>query len=120
MMITAATLLGLAWKSAIIAGLTLVLLRLARSRSAGERSLIAHAGLAALLLLPVATLALPEWAPLPADWVEASAPAMSAPPAVVEAPPAAAAQPGAAASAMAADSKADAGWTLPAMADLAI
>ncbi len=120
MMITAATLLGLAWKSAIIAGLTLVLLRLVRSRSAGERSLIAHAGLAALLLLPVATLALPEWAPLPADWVEASAPAMSAPPAVVEAPPAAAAQPGAAASAMAADSKADAGWTLPAMADLAI
>lgn len=120
MMITAATLLGLAWKSAIIAGLTLLLLRLARSRSAGERSLIAHAGLAALLLLPVATLALPEWAPLPADWVEASAPAMSAPPAVVEAPPAAAAQPGAAAPAMAADSKADAGWTLPAMADLAI
>ena len=51
-MITAATLLGLAWKAAIIAGLTLVLLRLARSRSAGERSMIAHAGLAALLALP--------------------------------------------------------------------
>ena len=45
---------------------------------------------------------------------------MSAPPTVVEAPPAAAARPGAAASDMAADSKADAGWTLPAMADLAI
>ena len=48
-MTTSAMLLGLAWKSLVIAGLTLVVLRLARSRSAGERSMIAHAGLAALL-----------------------------------------------------------------------
>ncbi|ALJ11415.1 M56 family metallopeptidase [Sphingopyxis macrogoltabida] len=67
-MITAATLIGLAWKSALVAGLTLLLLRLVRSRSAGERSLIAHAGLAALLALPLATLLLPQWQPLPADW----------------------------------------------------
>lgn len=67
-MITAATLIGLAWKSALVAGLTLLLLRLVRSPSAGERSLIAHAGLAALLALPLATLLLPQWQPLPADW----------------------------------------------------
>lgn len=67
-MITAATLIGLAWKSALVAGVTLALLRLVRSRSAGERSLIAHAGLAALLALPLAMLLLPQWQPLPAHW----------------------------------------------------
>lgn len=78
-MITAATLIGLAWKSALVAGLTLLLLRLVRSRSAGERSLIAHAGLAALLALPLATLLLPQWQPLPADWAIADpAPAAAA------------------------------------------
>ena len=61
-------LLGLAWKSVIVAALTLGLLRLARSRSAGERSMIAHAGLMALLALPAAILLLPQWAPLPAAW----------------------------------------------------
>ena len=50
-MTTSAMLLGLAWKSLIVAGLTLALLRLARSRSSGERSMIAHAGLMALLAL---------------------------------------------------------------------
>ena len=60
-----AMLLGLAWKSAAIAGLTLILLRLARLRSASERSLIAHVGLAALLALPAAMLLLPTWMPLP-------------------------------------------------------
>ena len=70
-MITTAMLLGLAWKSAAVAGLTLILLRLARSRSAGERSMIAHAGLAALLALPAAILLLPQWAPLPESWFTA-------------------------------------------------
>ncbi|MDO9370567.1 MAG: M56 family metallopeptidase [Sphingopyxis sp.] len=75
MMLTAAMLLGLAWKSAIVAALTLALLRLARSRSAGERSMIAHAGLMALLALPAAMLLLPQWAPLPAGWsFESAAP----------------------------------------------
>lgn len=83
MTITAAMLLGLAWKSAAVAGLTLALLRLARSRSAAERSWIAHAGLAALLVLPVATLLLPQWAPLPAHWFAAApAPLAAALPAV--------------------------------------
>ena len=67
-MMTTAMLLGLAWKSLVIAGLTLGLLRLARARSAGERSMIAHAGIAALLALPAAILLLPQWAPLPASW----------------------------------------------------
>jgi len=73
-MMTTALLLGLAWKSLIVAGLTLALLRIARSRSAGERSMIAHAGLAALLALPAAIILLPTWAPLPASW-SAAAPA---------------------------------------------
>src|SRR3546814_3212555 len=67
-MLTTAMLLGLAWKSLVVAALTLALLRLARARSAGERSMIAHAGLAALLALPAAILLLPQWAPLPASW----------------------------------------------------
>ena len=75
-MLSVTMLLGLAWKSAIIAALTLGLLRLARARSAGERSMIAHAGLAALLVLPAAVLFLPRWTPLPASWL---APAATAP-----------------------------------------
>jgi len=74
LMIDTATLVGLAWKSVLIAGLTLVLLRLARTRSAGERSLVAHVGLLALLVLPAATLALPQWQPLPASWVAEAQP----------------------------------------------
>ena len=74
MMITASMLIGLAWKSALIAGLTLALLRLAKTRSAGERSLVAHVGLLALLVLPVASLLLPLWQPLPASWVAEAAP----------------------------------------------
>ena len=73
-MITTAALIGLAWKSALIAGLTLGLLRLVRKRSAGERSLVAHIGLLALLALPVASLALPQWQPLPASWAAEAAP----------------------------------------------
>lgn len=78
MTISAATLLGLAWKSAAIAGATLLLLRLARARSSGERSMIAHSGLFALLALPAAILLLPQWAPLPAGWFAAAAPAVLA------------------------------------------
>lgn len=78
MMITTALLIGLAWKSALIAGLTLGLLRLARTRSAGERSLVAHVGLLALLVLPVASLVLPQWQPLPASWVAEEVPKAAA------------------------------------------
>ncbi|HTG63662.1 MAG TPA: M56 family metallopeptidase [Sphingomicrobium sp.] len=53
-------LLGLALKSLLIAGITLVVLQLTRSRSASERSLIAHLGLVALVALPIASLMLPS------------------------------------------------------------
>ena len=49
----------LAAKSLLIAGGVLLLLKLAQKRSAADRSLIAHLGLTAILLLPVAALALP-------------------------------------------------------------
>ena len=51
--------LSLALKSIIIAGVALLLLRIARNRSAVDRSWIAHLGLAAILLLPLAAIALP-------------------------------------------------------------
>jgi len=53
-------LIGLAVKSLFIAAITLGLLQLTRSRSASERSLIAHLGLLALVALPVASLMLPS------------------------------------------------------------
>ena len=49
----------LAAKSFIIAGGALLLLKLLKNRSAADRSWIAHLSLAGLLLLPVATFALP-------------------------------------------------------------
>lgn len=76
MMLDIDMLLGLAWKSFAIAGVTLLLLRLVRGRSAGERSMVAHAGLLALLVLPAASLMLPQWNPLPQHWfAETTAPA---------------------------------------------
>jgi beta-lactamase regulating signal transducer with metallopeptidase domain len=74
-MIDAALLIELALKSALVAGGTLGLLRLARHRSAAERSWIGHLGLVALVLLPAASLLMPEWNPLPAaPAIEAIAP----------------------------------------------
>lgn len=54
-------LIGIAFKSLLIAALTLALLELMKRRSAAERSWIAHAGLFALVLMAVAPLALPRW-----------------------------------------------------------
>ena len=51
--------LALAAKSLLLAGGTLLLLKAMHKRSAADRSWIAHLGLTALLLLPVATFALP-------------------------------------------------------------
>ena len=50
--------LSLALKSLIVAGLALLLLKAMRNRSAIDRSWIAHLGLAAVLLLPLAAVAL--------------------------------------------------------------
>ena len=119
-MMTSAMLLGLAWKSLIVAGLTLVLLRLARSRSSGERSMIAHAGLIALLALPAAILFLPQWAPLPEHWFgdtgvaeHAASTAMASGVPVVDPGPAAASVPAATETAGSAPA------TFPAIAELA-
>ena len=59
---TLALLLEIAWKGLACAGLTLLALRLLRSRSAAEQSFVAHLGLLATLLLPAATLLLPDLA----------------------------------------------------------
>jgi beta-lactamase regulating signal transducer with metallopeptidase domain len=53
-------LLELIWKSALCAATTLVLLRLLRRRSAAEKSVVAHLGLLALVLLPLGALAMPS------------------------------------------------------------
>jgi bla regulator protein BlaR1 len=68
------TLLLLALKSLLVAAVTLGLLRLTRTRSAAERSTIAHLGLFALVALPLASLALPTLnLPLPAPMARIAA-----------------------------------------------
>src|SRR3712207_3755965 len=85
----------IAWKSVITSGLALLLLRLVKDRSAAERSWVAHAGLIATLLLPLAVIAMPAWqveAPAPITQVFAEAePAVAT--ALVAASTVAAAQP---------------------------
>ena len=51
-------LFGLAWKSAACAGMTLLVLRAVRDRSAAELSNAAHLGMLATVLTPFAALAL--------------------------------------------------------------
>ena len=53
-------LITFALKSVLIAGVTLGLLHLLRSRSAAERSMIAHLGLLALVLFPLGSMFLPQ------------------------------------------------------------
>lgn len=99
---TSAMLIALAAKSAVVAGVTLLLLKALKSRSAAERSWVAHAGLTVLVLLPLAAQALPSWRvaalvlqpPAPALAVSAgprdlslALPVASAPAAAVPAPP---------------------------------
>ena len=76
-------LIAIALKSLLVAGLTLGLLQLFKSRSAAERSWVAHLGLLALIILALAPLALPKWnveAPaLYAKHAEAVAPSARAP-----------------------------------------
>jgi bla regulator protein BlaR1 len=67
-----ALLIGIAIKSFLLSGLTLGLLRLLRNKSSSQRSWIAHTGLGAILLLPLATLLIPT--------VEVDAGLLEAPP----------------------------------------
>lgn len=62
-----------ALKSLLIAGVTLGLLHLLRRRSAAERSMVAHVGLVALLMVPVGSMFLPQ--------LVIEAPILNAPPA---------------------------------------
>ncbi len=54
-------LITIALKSLLVVGLTLAVLQLMRTRSAAERSWVAHVGLLALVVLAIAPLALPRW-----------------------------------------------------------
>jgi beta-lactamase regulating signal transducer with metallopeptidase domain len=54
-------LIAIAFKSLLIAGLTLGLLALMKKRSAAERSWVAHIGLLALVIMALAPLVLPRW-----------------------------------------------------------
>ncbi|MFL6722293.1 MAG: M56 family metallopeptidase [Sphingomonas sp.] len=54
-------LVEIALKSLLITSLTLGLLRLMKTRSAAERSWVAHIGLLALVIMALAPLALPSW-----------------------------------------------------------
>ncbi len=74
----------LGWKSVIAAGLTLLALQLVKRRSAAERSWIAHAGLIAMLLLPVAAINGPNWQveALPSDTQGVAVKTVGAPPSV--------------------------------------
>lgn len=58
-------LIEMAWKSLVCAALVLGALKLMRHRSAAERAFVAHLGLLALLLLPVATTGLPDYGVTP-------------------------------------------------------
>jgi beta-lactamase regulating signal transducer with metallopeptidase domain len=78
------TLLLLALKSLLVAAAALGLLRLTRSRSAAQRSTIAHLGLVALVVLPLGSLALPNLPlPVPVPQFAAIDPAVRPTPAVL-------------------------------------
>jgi beta-lactamase regulating signal transducer with metallopeptidase domain len=111
-MLDAALLIEVAAKSVVVAGATLGALRLTRTRSAAERSLIGHLGLVALVALPAASFLAPGWNPLPAS-VRTTAPAFQLP--AVATPAAASVTP--AVNAVAAPATA---WTLPTAGDLAV
>src|ERR1043165_594304 len=54
-------LIGIVLKSLLVAGITLGLLKLMKSRSAAERSWVAHIGLLALVIMAFAPMVLPTW-----------------------------------------------------------
>ena len=69
-------------KSLLIAGVTLGLLKILAHRSAAERSMVAHFGLLALLIMPVGSMFLPQLvieAPAMVSAGEAVPPAVTAP-----------------------------------------
>jgi len=111
----AAFLLETAVKSVVVAGVTLGMLRLTKKRSAAERSLIGHLGLIALLMLPIASLLIPGWNPLPVMTEVAPSFALPAAGNIAAITPAAA-TPSAAAPAV----PVVATWIMPSASDLAV
>ncbi len=83
-------LLPIAAKSFLVAGVALMILKLADKRSASQRSWIAHLGLAAALLLPFASMALPPLEVQRPAFLAPAASEVAAAPAVAPAPAAAA------------------------------
>ncbi|MBY0564711.1 MAG: hypothetical protein K2P58_11035 [Hyphomonadaceae bacterium] len=57
---TAVPLIEIGWKSILVAAMLVCLLHVLRLRSASQRSAIAHAGLIALLIIPLTVLAGPR------------------------------------------------------------
>jgi beta-lactamase regulating signal transducer with metallopeptidase domain len=82
---------ALAWKSVVTLGVTLLLLRALKHRSAAQRAWIAHIGLVATLALPLAALLLPRWEVEAAPVADLAAPmtAIFAAPPMLESAPAA-------------------------------
>jgi beta-lactamase regulating signal transducer with metallopeptidase domain len=116
MMLTVGLVIELAWKSLLVAGITLGALRLTINRSPAERSWIAHIGLVALVLLAPIALLVPAWNPLPTPVTMPFAEG------VMEAPIAhvAASAPAAAVAPTAAQAAQAEAWTLPSTGDLAL
>jgi bla regulator protein BlaR1 len=110
-MLDATLLIELAAKSLVVAGAALAVLHLARRRSAAERSFIGHLALVALIALPLASLLVPGWNPLPLR-AEAAAPIVHLPYAAVAgamAVPASSATPAPATT-----------WTIPSLNELLV
>ena len=117
-MITAALLFELAWKSLLVGGAALGLLRLARQRSAAERSWIAHCGLAALLLLIPAVIMAPAWNPVPLPTPLAGPPATTT--VLVDMPELAHATSPPTVASTEGPATLEAGWALPSAGELAV
>jgi beta-lactamase regulating signal transducer with metallopeptidase domain len=108
-MLDATLLIEVAAKSVVVAGAALAALRLTGKRSAAERSLIGHLGLLALIALPVATLLMPAWNPLPTSTL-AAAPVAHIPVLAADT----------AFSPVASTASATATWTLPSVGEIAV
>src|SRR6187551_2784820 len=117
-MITAALLFELAWKSFLVAGAAIGVLKLARRRSAAERSWIAHCGLAALLLLIPAVIMAPAWNPVPLPSPLAGPPAATT--VLVDMPELAHATSPPAVAPTEGPATPEAGWALPSAGELAV
>ncbi len=74
---TAGLLVELGWKSLMVAGVTLLLLRLVEGRSAADKSLLADAGILSLLLLPLTSFLLPQIELAPPQAISATIDSMS-------------------------------------------